>query len=159
MTATYNGFPGDYRDRVQRTELEPRWRSGEWPRPSECDVCGQREGAIHGHLENYDRPETYVPLCITCHLTLHYRFRMDPAAWQAYRDLVRVGLRMPALTQRQAWGTLERTTFIGNLTGAQGAPNPDLPPTFLDVLPMTRSATQFVLWVPRTHEPLFTVAA
>lgn len=60
--STYNGFDGAYRARVQ-DELNAMWASGLWEPPTECAVCAQTDGAIHGHLEDYSRPETYVPLC------------------------------------------------------------------------------------------------
>lgn len=102
--STYNGHSGAKRERVQ-AHLTKMWASGEWPAPAVCLACDQTEGALHGHLEDYDRPETYVSLCITCHLLLHCRFR-NREVWDAYRARVRAGWQAPPLVQRSAFGVL-----------------------------------------------------
>ncbi|MBH0778807.1 hypothetical protein [Nocardia bovistercoris] len=108
--SAYNGFSGEYRNQVQ-ARLEDKWSSGEWPRPAECTVCGQAEGAIHGHLEDYSRPETYVPLCITCHLILHMRYR-EPSMWEAYTRWIRDGYRPDPQTQKAGFMAV-KTRFSG----------------------------------------------
>lgn len=81
-TSSYNGFSGGTRDQVQKV-LNTNWATGEWKRPERCEVCGQTEGTIQGHLEDYGRPETYIPLCGVCHMVLHCRFRA-PLMFVAY---------------------------------------------------------------------------
>lgn len=94
----YNGFPGKMREAVGR-QMTKAWDARTWARPRRCDACGQDEGAIHGHNEDYSTPEVYLPLCITCHLILHMRFR-DPKLWEDYKLAVRSGFRGEPLEQR-----------------------------------------------------------
>lgn len=108
---TYNGHSGAKREKVQRL-VTAKWATGEWPRPERCVACGQTAGTIHGHHEDYDQPREYVPLCITCHLLVHCRFR-NAGVWEEYRARVRRGWRAPALDQRSAFGALQRTILRG----------------------------------------------
>ncbi|KWW97368.1 hypothetical protein LI90_4340 (plasmid) [Carbonactinospora thermoautotrophica] len=135
----YNGHSPEKRERVARW-LEEQWTAGTLPRPSRCIVCDQTEGAIHGHLEDYDQPTSYVDLCITCHLVLHARFRR-PAAFIEYRDRVARGWQAPPLTQRVAWVTLNRGILAGRFPPGTWR---DVPPgvTFLDGLPLDRGGTR-----------------
>jgi hypothetical protein len=133
----YNGHSPDKREQVQKW-LNGQWDSGQLPRPCECIVCAQTAGAIHGHLEDYDQPLTYVELCITCHLTLHMRFRLR-AVWSTYRDRVSNGWQAPPLSQREGFGALSRTVFRDRWP--EGLWRPVKPRrTYLDHLPMTRVA-------------------
>ncbi|MGV9668659.1 hypothetical protein [Nocardia niigatensis] len=131
--STYNGFDGAYREKVQ-AELERMWTSGLWQRPSECAVCGQTRGAIHGHLEDYSRPETYVPLCITCHLILHMRFR-QPDLWDAYTEWIRAGWRPAPQEQRTAMAAIKRHYLPSAVDSWPGLlANKPSPVTYLDGL-------------------------
>jgi hypothetical protein len=64
----YNGFSGCQRDRAQRW-LNKEWDAGGLARSSECVACGQTEGVIQAHAEDYSG-------CL--------RMR-SPGAWQASR--------------------------------------------------------------------------
>ncbi len=131
--STYNGFPGAYRDRVQ-AELNRMWESGLWDPPTECAVCAQTDGAIHGHLEDYSQPETYVPLCITCHLILHMRFR-QPDLWAEFTAWIRAGHRPNAQTQRGGFYAIKKHYLIGTSERWPGhAANPPRMATYLDGL-------------------------
>ncbi|MFD1145958.1 hypothetical protein [Saccharothrix hoggarensis] len=138
--STYNGFSGRQREQVQRW-LNEQWDSGELPRPSVCVACGQIEGIIDGHLENYDEPTSYVDLCVTCHLLLHMRFRRA-AAWLRYRERVAAGWQAPPMHRRgQAIGELAKGILAGKYpAGVQRAAAPGK--TFLDQL----STTAAPLW-------------
>lgn len=46
-----------------------------------CEMCGQREGCIQLHLEDYSRIETSMPICVEHHMLLHTRFT-HPNRWQ-----------------------------------------------------------------------------
>lgn len=96
----YNGFPGKMREKSLR-RVHKLWDSGEVPRPTQCDACGQRDGTIHGHSEDYSDDHVHLPLCITCHLLLHMRFQM-PSTWDTYRAQVRAGYQGTPLEQRNA---------------------------------------------------------
>ncbi len=137
--STYNGFDGAYRQRVQ-DELNAMWASGLWEPPSECVVCAQADGAIHGHLEDYSRPETYVPLCITCHLILHMRFR-QPDLWEQYTAWIRAGHRPDPQTQRGGFYAIKKGYLVGHSDRWPGRKaNPERRATYLDALAPIRFA-------------------
>lgn len=128
---SYNGFSGDQRARAQRW-MNEQWRTGKLERPSCCDACGQVDGAIHGHAEDYSEPfgphlQEYW-LCFLCHMMLHCRFR-NPEAWERYREQLRQGARFaPART----FGDVVRE-HIGRpgVPDGMGAPRG---PTVLDLI-------------------------
>lgn len=131
--STYNGFDGAYRQRVQ-DELNSKWASGQWEPPSECGVCAQTDGAIHAHLEDYSRPETYVPLCITCHLILHMRFR-QPSLWEQFTTWIRTGYRPDPQTQRGGLFAIKKCYVVGHYASWPGQKvNPPRRATYLDGL-------------------------
>lgn len=99
---SYNGFSPDQRNRADAW-LKEQWRAG-LPRPSRCVICGQTQGIIDAHAEDYSEPfgpHIYeYDLCYACHLMLHCRFR-SPQAWAEYLNVIlRSGLRHPALRTR-----------------------------------------------------------
>lgn len=132
----YNGFSPQQREAVQ-AYLNREWAAGRLPRPARCLACLQLDGAIHGHLENYDLPDTYVPLCITCHLVLHCRYR-HRAAWAEYRDRVRSGWQAPPLGQREAFGVIRSGILAGRWPDGTIRPLGDVAETYLDTLPLER---------------------
>lgn len=129
---SYNGHSGVKREQVMRL-VNRKWDSGEWVRPTWCTVCGQDEGTIHGHHEDYDKPDEYVPLCITCHLVLHCRFRND-LVWDQYRRWVREGWQFPPLEQRTAFGALQRGLLAGRFPDGAVKVNPPKRATYLDTI-------------------------
>jgi hypothetical protein len=73
----YNGFSGKQRERAQRW-LNKGWTAGRLARPSECVACGQTEGVIQAHAEDYLEPfragvTDGFHLCIICHAMVHAR--------------------------------------------------------------------------------------
>lgn len=99
---SYNGFPPEQRIRAQRW-LNAEYASGRRIRPTVCAACGQHEGLIDSHAEDYSEPfgdhtDAY-PLCYVCHMMLHCRFAA-PAAWDTYREAVRDGYQAPAQKTR-----------------------------------------------------------
>jgi hypothetical protein len=52
---TYNGFNHDQRMRGYRW-LQGEYAAGRRARPTVCDACGQNEGPIEAHSENYSAP-------------------------------------------------------------------------------------------------------
>ena len=84
----YNGFSGKQRDRAQRW-LNKEWSTDRLARPSECMACGQTEGIIDAHAEDYSEPfrasvTDEYHLCKRCHYMVHARSR-NPKAWREYR--------------------------------------------------------------------------
>lgn len=99
----YNGFTGDQRNRAQRW-LNSQWAAGHFPRPAQCCACGQADGIIDAHAEDYSEPFRHgktdqYPLCFVCHMMVHCRFK-NPAAWDRYRELIGRGCRPMAFATR-----------------------------------------------------------
>lgn len=78
----YNGFSGAYREQVGRA-MAAMVKEGTLPAPKLCRACGQTRGVIQMHLEDYDRPESYIALCFPCHMVVHCRFG-SPVGFDAY---------------------------------------------------------------------------
>ena len=101
MMREYNGFSGD--ERAQGAAYHRRMRAqGLWSLPTRCSACGQTEGVIDAHWEDYSKPfdtERDIPLCFRCHMMVHMRDR-NPRGWDRYRALVRSGYRGEPLFQR-----------------------------------------------------------
>ena len=80
----YNGFSGELRCIVDR-KIKVAVELGLIPpaRESGCSVCGNTEGRIDYHNEDYSRPLQTVAICMKCHLSLHNRFRTKgyAASW------------------------------------------------------------------------------
>src|SRR5687767_2279538 len=75
--AWYNGF--DPKVRAASGQYRRELMSRGWKPPSTCLACGQSEGAVDSHVEDYSRPfdpAKYIPLCFRCHLfAIHMRHR------------------------------------------------------------------------------------
>lgn len=100
---SYNGFDSAQRNKAQRW-LNTQWAAGKFARPSRCCACGQTEGVIDAHAEDYSEPFRHgktdqYPLCFICHMMVHCRFA-NRAAWDVYRRMVADGWRAPAFKSR-----------------------------------------------------------
>ena len=89
----YNGF--DHAQRLAALAwLKGEYAAGRRTRPVRCDACGQTEGPIDPHSEDYSRPfGEHIGkhgLCYRCHMMIHCRFK-NPQAWVAYKQHVREG--------------------------------------------------------------------
>ena len=66
-----------YRKRKQ-SEQKARWtlgnaiRNGKIKRPNKCSICG-KNGLIHAHHDNYNKPLEVVWVCHQCHFKKHRR--------------------------------------------------------------------------------------
>jgi hypothetical protein len=103
----YNGFTGKYREQVGR-RMEKSWKEHPHLRPTECAVCFQTEGAIHGHNEDYSAENVYLPLCLACHVILHMRWN-SPQLWEDYKLAVRHGFQGPPLQQNNGLRLVKST--------------------------------------------------
>ena len=52
MMKDNNGFSGKQRERAQRW-LNKEWNARRLARPTECVACGQTDGIIQAHAEDY----------------------------------------------------------------------------------------------------------
>jgi hypothetical protein len=110
----YNGFTTAQRNRAQRW-LNQEWSVGRLARPSKCVACGQTEGVIDAHAEDYSEPFAAGKtdghhLCFTCHMMLHCRFR-EPDAWDRYRSAIEAGAMFEPFRIRNWWGF--KHAFLG----------------------------------------------
>lgn len=136
--AAYNGHSGQKREQVQRW-LNQQWATGALPRPTECVACGQTEGTIDGHLEDYDQPASYISLCVTCHMLVHMRFRHQNT-WRDYVQRVADGWQAPPTTRPAVIATLSRGILAGHWPA--GITRPVAPgQTFLNDLTLDRART------------------
>lgn len=100
---SYNGFPPAQRNRAQAW-LRAEWASGRLAEPRRCCACGQTDGVIDAHAEDYSEPfgagkTDEFHLCFTCHMMVHCRFK-NLDAWDRYRAAVRAGKRFPGAQSR-----------------------------------------------------------
>lgn len=106
---SYNGFSPAQRVRALRwynAQLAQGLRS----RPTVCEACGQTEGIIEAHSEDYSEPFGdhigAYGFCYLCHMMLHCRHH-DQARFDEYRAAVRDGWRAPASRGRN-WGAVKK---------------------------------------------------
>lgn len=90
---SYNGFTPEQRMKALYW-LKAQVKAGTRTAPTECMACGQKEGVIEAHSEDYSEPfgdhiGAYA-FCYRCHMMIHCRFR-SPEAWNSYRLQVRNG--------------------------------------------------------------------
>lgn len=110
---SYNGFSPAERTTAGRW-LRRQWASGALQRPQECVFCGQRQGVLHAHAEDYSGPDSTgayprageFPACYRCHMMLHSRFKA-PEAFETYCKLLEDGYRWTPLTQAD-FGAIKR---------------------------------------------------
>lgn len=98
----YNGFTHSQRMASHRW-LQKQYQADNRIRPSCCDVCGQTDGIIDAHSEDYSTPYGdhigKYGLCYPCHMMIHCRFSA-PEAFQRYVDLLLSGKRVKAYQTR-----------------------------------------------------------
>lgn len=99
----YNGFSPSERSAAGNL-IRRKIREGKWVPLISCDACGQAVGVIHAHLEDYSKPETYMPMCFVCHMLLHCRFRA-PGAFYSYVTLLELGERVRPVS---TWGVIQK---------------------------------------------------
>lgn len=107
----YNGF-----------SLKDRQDAAGWARsvappvrrrhPTWCHACGNTEGQVYWHNEDYRTPLASLPLCPWCHWTLHDRLKSPEglAVFQAWRERLAEGWRPPYVSFGTRWPTW-RATF------------------------------------------------
>lgn len=93
MTSDYNGFTGEYRNKVGQ-KINRMVKAGQMVIPNKCDICGQTKGVMVPHLEDYYQIQTAVPVCVCCHMILHSRFSR-PNRWINLLHAVREGKMSP----------------------------------------------------------------
>lgn len=102
VTPAYNGFPGPQRD-VSWDWMKEQMRTGALARPSRCMACGQTQGCIDYHAEDYGYPWGahlwQFQLCYRCHMMVHCA-RRNPEPVADYRAIVSNGGRFAPIRYR-----------------------------------------------------------
>lgn len=94
----YNGFTAFQRTKAMQW-MKKEMASGRIPEPTKCEACGQTEGHIDYHTEDYSEPysvsrTTAHQLCFMCHMMWHGRLSpRTRAQFEYYRELIRAGNR------------------------------------------------------------------
>ncbi|MBN2024947.1 MAG: hypothetical protein JW809_19375 [Pirellulales bacterium] len=126
----YNGFSPQQRARTCPW-LRREYESGRRARPTVCEACGQTEGAIEAHAEDYSEPFgdhiCEFSLCYRCHMILHCRFGC-PDAFHHYVQTLASGRRFVAMPGR-SWPTFAREHLQGRTAPTEPA---DAPPRGFD---------------------------
>jgi hypothetical protein len=99
---SYNGFTAA--DRMKAFNwLKDEYAKKTRTRPTVCDACGQKEGIIEAHSEDYSAPYGdhigAYGFCYRCHMMIHCRFNALHA-WNTYRDMVSAGYQFPPIHAR-----------------------------------------------------------
>lgn len=131
----YNGFTSAQRSKALAW-LNKEYAAGRRHRPTQCEACGQTEGVVDAHSEDYSQPfGAHIGahrLCFRCHMMVHCRFK-NPKAWALYKAQVRNGkIFRPFMTRNFGGFVSETITKYGagvpfTLRAGRGA-------TFLDTL-------------------------
>lgn len=99
---SYNGFTSEQR-LAAFAWLKKEYAAGRRVRPTRCDACGQAEGVIEPHSEDYSFPYGdhvgAFGLCYRCHMMIHCRFSAGEA-WARYLDRLHEGFRAVPLHTR-----------------------------------------------------------
>ena len=84
---TYNGYHHSQRMRALAW-LKAEYAAGRRQPPIACEACGQTEGPIQAHSEDYSEPFGQhirrYRVCYRCHMMIHCKFK-NAAAWETYK--------------------------------------------------------------------------
>lgn len=110
---SYNGFSPTQRQRALRW-LNGEYAAGRRSRPTSCQACGQTEGLLEAHSEDYSGPPFganigQFGLCYRCHMMVHSRFRAR-RAFELYAHSIDLGRVWPAIETRN-WYAVQ--TMLG----------------------------------------------
>lgn len=130
----YNGFTGNQRNKVA-TIIRKAINNGKIQPPQKCDICGQNEGQMHYHLEDYSKPlENLKPICVGCHMRLHIRFEY-PNLWKKYLLDIRAGKMSPPY--RSSFAFFKAMRDVGITKDIAEVPALDKPYLWYELLSLT----------------------
>ena len=93
---SYNGFTPKQRMDAFNW-LKKEMEAGKRDRlPLSCDACGQKDGSLMWHSEDYSFPYGehigHYGLCYICHMMIHCRFN-NATKWQEYKAKIKEGFK------------------------------------------------------------------
>ena len=119
-TGVYNGFKGDLRDKSGQF-VDLLIRDGYLPAPTKCFMCGQTEGRIVYHLEDYTNVlDVSMPMCFHCHMVLHccrrgtndYRSEERKEYWEMYKQACANGYCKRLYDPRRLFEAIDRGELL-----------------------------------------------
>lgn len=131
----YNGFTGTERTAAGRVKRAAQ-KIGAYPYPTRCEACGQSEGVMHSHNEDYADPFDAYEICYNCHMMLHCRFN-NVFKWRRYLDALKEGA---VFSPSADWQVFKDRFFVANelKPDAYGLQRPSV---WLSTLPTERTTT------------------
>ena len=95
--------------RLQRQRTQPRCgaaakghRRGEFPAPTQCELCLATSGRLNYHNEDYSEPFDVHPICWGCHSALHIRFT-KPERWEKRKQIIRAQRQIAGNSIENRW--------------------------------------------------------
>jgi hypothetical protein len=98
---TYNGFTHEQRMKSLAWGNKQK-KLGLWKAPTQCHACGQTEGTLDLHREDYTEPfhaEDEYPVCYRCHMMIHCR-EHGMETWKMYKRIIQSGYRFAPIEGR-----------------------------------------------------------
>ena len=94
---SYNGYTPQQRTKALKWFRAAQARGEKSRHPESCDICGQTEGHLEWHSEDYSEPFDLdhigkFGLCYPCHMMIHCRFK-NKEAWKVYGESIKEGFR------------------------------------------------------------------
>ena len=113
---SYNGYSGAQRLKALAW-IKKEWANGTRPaKPCSCDGCGQTEGLLMWHSEDYSAPFGdnigRFGLCYTCHMMIHCRYR-NKKAWDIYKKAIEQGYQFKPYFFND-WNSFRRDCLINH---------------------------------------------
>jgi hypothetical protein len=137
--AVYNGFSPKLRE-ASYEFLKAEIASGRVRSPERCQICGETQGWLDWHAEDYSHPfgpHIYAyELCFRCHMMVHTRFRF-PERWARYIEQLEAGAVYEPLMNRREIGLLSKPGWTDRPV-SMGSPRPCL--AFFRSLSLVRAA-------------------
>jgi len=96
----YKKWSPEEREAMFQLTLREIERLGMPRYPDKCSFCGQTEGIIEWHNENYSHPTKYLKaVCYRRHMAIHCKWRV-PQRVKEYFDMVKIGYTYPPVFHR-----------------------------------------------------------
>ena len=97
---TYKQWSSEERQKMYQLTKRLLAEQGIPLKPPKCNRCGQTEGIIEYHNNDYSHPTKYLePLCYRCHMAIHCEDRV-PEAVKKYFEQVKNGKTFPPVFSR-----------------------------------------------------------
>jgi hypothetical protein len=111
VMVTWNGWTDKERNTSAR-KTNRAIKDGIIPaKPSKCNRCGQTEGVLEWHNDDYSDPIKYLEgLCYRCHMVLHCE-HLNPQSAKEYWDEVGKGKRYPPSVTKNIGAVMSEHRF------------------------------------------------